>query len=107
MILNKEKFNLKSRSSVHCKREEREFTMTKAVNETLIERRKPRGPRDERERERLSETLIERREERYREVKKREREREQEKCFWNSTNKVVASPQLSLSLKKLEEKNIY
>ena len=52
MILNKEKFNLKSRSSVHCKRDEREFTMTKAVNETLIERRKPRGPRDERERER-------------------------------------------------------
>ena len=50
--------------------------MTKAVNETLIERRKPRGPRDERERERLSETLIERREERYREVKKREREKE-------------------------------
>ena len=53
--------------------------MTKAVNETLIERRKPRGPRDERERERLSETLIERREERYREVKKRERERERER----------------------------
>ena len=52
--------------------------MTKAVNETLIERRKPRGPRDERERERLSETLIERREERYREVKKRERERARE-----------------------------
>ena len=52
--------------------------MTKAVNETLIERRKPRDARDERERERLSETLIERREERYREVKKRERERERE-----------------------------
>ena len=50
--------------------------MTKAVNETLIERRKPRGPRDERERERLSETLIEGREERYREVKKGEREKE-------------------------------